>query len=141
MNVLLSIKPEYVDEIVKGNKKYEFRRIIFKNRKIKRIYIYVTAPVGKIIGSFGVGKIIEASPAALWRKCKNSAGISKKDFFEYFKGTKRGFAIQIGPVRHLDEPIDPYSAFEDFTAPQSFFYLPPSVPELDSQDKRLTDFQ
>jgi type I restriction enzyme S subunit len=140
MNVLLSIKPVYVDEIVKGNKKYEFRRIIFKNKKIKRIYIYATAPVGKIVASFAVRKVIEDSPTALWRKCRRSAGISRKDFFEYFKGAKRAFAIQIGLVEHFDEPVDPFSVIEDFTAPQSFFYLPPSIPELDPQDRRLTDF-
>jgi type I restriction enzyme S subunit len=140
MNVLLSIKPEYVDEIFKGSKKYEFRRMIFKNKRIKRVYIYATAPVGKIVGSFAVGGIIEASPAALWRKCRKAAGISRKDFFEYFRGTKRAFAIQIGTVEHLDKPVDPYSTFEDFTAPQSFLYLPPSIPELDPQNRRVTDF-
>jgi len=140
MNVLLSIKPCYVDEILKGNKRYEFRRLIFKNKKVKRIYIYATAPVSKIIGSFTVKKIIQASPIELWRQCKDAAGISRKDFFEYFKGTKEAYAIQIGSVEHFDVPVDPHSAIEDFTAPQSFFYLPPSIPELDSQDKRLIDF-
>ena len=36
MDVLLSIKPKYVDAILKGEKKYEFRKIIFKNKNIKK---------------------------------------------------------------------------------------------------------
>ena len=130
MNILLSIKPEYVDEILRGRKTYEFRRIIFKNRKIGRIYIYATSPVSKIVGSFTIGKIIEASPNMLWKKCRNNAGLSKKDFFDYFKGTKKGFAIQICSVEQFDKPVDPYRAMEDFSAPQSFYYLPPCVLEL-----------
>jgi len=140
MNVLLSIKPEYVAEMLKGNKKYEFRRLIFKNKKINRIYIYATSPVGKIVGSFAVGKILEGSPAGLWRKCKSRAGISKEAFFKYFRGSRRAFAIQITALKHFNEPLDPYSLLDDFTPPQSFCYLPPSIPELDPHDKRLTDF-
>ena len=140
MNVVLSLKPVYAEAILTGKKRYEFRRSIFKNPSVKRVYIYVTAPVGKIVGSFVIRNIIKDSPTAIWRRCKQQAGIPKKDFFEYFKGSKRAFAIQIGPVDHFDEPVDPHSVIEDFTAPQSFFYLPPSVPDLDPQDKRLTDF-
>jgi type I restriction enzyme S subunit len=35
MDVLLSIKPKYVDAILKGEKKYEFRKIIFKIKILK----------------------------------------------------------------------------------------------------------
>jgi type I restriction enzyme S subunit len=59
MKVLLSIKPQYVDEIVKGNKKYEFRKKIFKKKdEVQEIYIYSTSPVKKIIGYFN---LIESS--------------------------------------------------------------------------------
>ena len=30
MRVLLSIKPDFVNEIIKGNKKYEYRKKIFR---------------------------------------------------------------------------------------------------------------
>jgi len=34
MNVLLSIKPKYVEEMVRGRKRYEFRRCVFR-REVK----------------------------------------------------------------------------------------------------------
>ncbi len=43
MNVLLSIKPKYVEKIKNGNKKFEFRKSLFieKNQtKIEKIFIY-----------------------------------------------------------------------------------------------------
>jgi len=37
MNVLLSIKPKYVEEIKKGNKKYEFRKSLCSKEKREKI--------------------------------------------------------------------------------------------------------
>jgi hypothetical protein len=53
--VLLSIKPKYVKSIIEGDKRYEFRKTIFKNREINRIYIYSSSPVKKIVGTFEIG--------------------------------------------------------------------------------------
>lgn len=49
MNVLLSIKPKYIEEIRKGNKKYEFRKTRFRQRHINEAYIYSTSPVKMIL--------------------------------------------------------------------------------------------
>ena len=38
MNVLLSVKPKYAEKIVEGEKKYEFRRAIFKKQDIEKVY-------------------------------------------------------------------------------------------------------
>ena len=50
MNVLLSIKPKYVEEIRKGTKKYEFRKSFCSKKnqgKLEKIFIYSSAPVEK----------------------------------------------------------------------------------------------
>lgn len=62
MKVLLSIKPEFVKEIFNGNKKFEYRKAIFKNKDVKTIVIYATMPVGKIVGEFDIDYIIEKHP-------------------------------------------------------------------------------
>ncbi len=59
MNVLLSIKPKYVNEIINGNKRYEFRKVIFRNRNVTTVYIYSSSPEKQIVGSFEIGDIIE----------------------------------------------------------------------------------
>ena len=53
MNVLLSIRPKYVEEIIKGNKRYEFRKSIFK-KNVEEVWIYATSPTKKIVGTFSV---------------------------------------------------------------------------------------
>ena len=64
MYVLLSIKPKYIDEIAKGNKKYEFRRVIFRDR-MSEAWVYASSPTKKIVGRFLIGEIIEDKPANL----------------------------------------------------------------------------
>ncbi|MDP2845756.1 MAG: ASCH domain-containing protein [Candidatus Methanoperedens sp.] len=124
MNVLLSVKPKYAEKIVKGKKKYEFRRSIFKRNDIERVYIYSSSPVSKIIASFKIEKILVDSPEKIWKLCQKYAGISKKDFFVYFTNSDVAFAIKIGDIDSFKEAIDPYHIIEDFKAPQSFSYVP-----------------
>jgi type I restriction enzyme S subunit len=123
MHVLLSIKPKYVDEILKGKKKFEFRKSIFKKRDISRVFIYSSAPVKKVVASFEIARIIEASPQELWDRCHKSAGIPEQDFFDYFNRSKVGYAIEISNLDRFAEPIDPYALKKDFKAPQSYCYL------------------
>jgi predicted transcriptional regulator len=122
MKALLSIKPKYVEQIIKGNKKYEFRKLIFK-QKVDRIYIYSSAPTKKIIGHFTLSKTIEKSPKELWKELRAVSGISERDFFQYFMGKKKGFAIKIDCLELFDEPIDPQKHIKNFIPPQSFCYL------------------
>ncbi|NKQ39274.1 MAG: hypothetical protein HF967_07405 [Methanosarcinales archaeon] len=121
MNILLSIKPKYANQIIEGNKKYEFRKSIFKNRDLDMVYIYSSSPIKKIVGAFSIKKIIEKHPIQLWSECKNFSGIEKKDFFDYFKGKENGFAIEIGKVEVFN-PIDPKEVILNFIPPQSFCY-------------------
>jgi len=122
MNVLLSIKPKYVNEIVNGNKRYEFRKSVFRQRdNVDRVYIYASSPVKRIVGEFTIKTIMEKHPKELWRICKEFSGISEVEFFDYFKNTDKGYAIEIGMLELFD-PIDPKDHIPDFSPPQSFCY-------------------
>ena len=57
MKVLLSIKPKFVESIIKGNKKYEYRKAIFK-KNVDTVVIYKTTPFCKIIGEFEIDGIL-----------------------------------------------------------------------------------
>lgn len=95
MKVLMSIKPEYVRRIFSGEKKYEFRRKLFR-RDVNAVVVYATLPVGKVYGEFRIAGIIKGAPLYIWRKCCRSAGISKKDFLAYFKGSNSAYALVVG---------------------------------------------
>ncbi|MDO8873128.1 MAG: ASCH domain-containing protein [Methanoregula sp.] len=123
MDVLLSIKPKYVKSIIEGNKRYEFRKTIFKNREINRIYIYSSSPVKKIVGTFEIGDILEDHPVDLWDTVKEYAGIDNRDFFAYFEGKSRAFAIEIQDLQEFTDSIDPYETMPGFVPPQSYCYM------------------
>ena len=126
MNVLLSVKPKYANEIISGRKKYEFRKSIFKRENIEKMYIYSSSPVQKIIAIVDIDGILSDSPKELWGQCHEDAGISEGEFFDYFKNSDIGYAIKISNVQEFSTPIDPYFVDEDFRPPQSFYYLPMS---------------
>lgn len=122
MKVLLSIKPEFVEEIFSGKKRYEYRKRVFK-REIESVVIYASKPVGKIVGEFTIKSILEESPQGIWDKTQKFSGVSKEFFFEYFGDRDEAYAIEIDKIRIYQEPIDPYQGSEKFVAPQSYKYL------------------
>ena len=123
MSILLSIKPKYVNEILKETKTFEFRKTIFKQKGIMFALIYSSSPVKKIVAEFKIGKIYESSPKILWKKYQNRAGVTEKEFFKYFEGKEQGYAIEIKDLRKFSKQIDPKTINPEFRAPQSFSYI------------------
>jgi predicted transcriptional regulator len=122
MNVLLSIKPEFALKIFNGSKRFEFRRSIFKNQDIKKVIVYASHPVGKVIGEFEIEDILHDELPILWSKTKNHSGTSEENFKKYFSNKSKGYAIQIKNAELYDEP-KPLDSLGISTAPQSFMYV------------------
>lgn len=76
MKVLLSIKPSYVDKIRTGRKKFEFRKIIFKNVP-DSIIVYETMPVGKVVGEIFFDRILRDSPKKFGKRRKHMQELAK----------------------------------------------------------------
>lgn len=125
MNVLLSIKPEFAEKILSGEKTLEFRKRSFSNPDaVKRIYLYSSSPDQRIVGSFDLAGVIEGSPTELWRDYGSESGITDKArFMAYFDGAETGFALRISNVSRYPNPIDPCEWVDDFHPPVSFQYL------------------
>ncbi len=148
--VLLSINPEYVRKIESGEKKYEFRKVIFAERQAPirtiysrgepkqqknpeaapiLIYIYETAPAKAITGYFHCEEIISNSPQKLWELFGNSAGIAEENFFQYFRKPrypdiyyKTGHALRISEYTPLENPVK-LATIGVQAPPQNFQYL------------------
>jgi Uncharacterized conserved protein len=119
--ILLSINPEYVEKIIDGTKKFEFRKRL-ADKSVNRILIYATVPMKQIVGEVQVVDTVSASPYALWEMTKKNSGISRKKFREYFKGCKVAYAYCLGKFIKYDPP----KSLDDFgvsSPPQSFIYL------------------
>jgi len=122
MRALLSIKPEYAFKIFEGEKKFEFRKIIFKNPNIKTVVVYASSPVKQVIGEFEIDDIFSLAPDMLWEMTKEHSGISEEFFLEYFANREVAHAIKIKKTRRYRKPLN---LKEDFNAapPQSYRYL------------------
>ena len=123
MKVLLSIKPEYANKIFSGEKKFEYRKSIFK-REIKFIVVYVTKPVGMIIGEFEIDKIISDTPKQIWDLTKEHSGIEEEKFKNYFLNKETGFAIKVKKAKLYkhSKTLKEYNP-KIKVPPQSFCYI------------------
>ena len=117
----MSIRPEFVQRILKREKKFEFRRTIFR-RQVDVVVIYVTNPIQRVIGEFDVAGIIHDSVDNLWECTSEYAGIDRERFVQYYDGRNNGYAIKIGEVRLYEQPLELSTHF-GVSPPQSFVYL------------------
>ncbi|CEN87327.1 ASCH domain-containing protein [Paraclostridium sordellii] len=122
MKAILSIKPEFVEKIVSGEKKYEYRKKIFK-QNIESVIIYATKPVGMFIGEFKVKDVVHGDLENVWEKTYRESGISQKYFNKYFSNHDKAYALEIKDLIVYDKPVEPSIIIENFKAPQSFCYL------------------
>lgn len=124
MKVLLSIKPEYVERIFAGEKKYEYRRSLFKRSDIKTIVVYATKPVGKVVGEFEIDDILSGNPDSIWEQTKLYAGIDEDSYIKYFSERENGFAIGIKKAKIYKRPLELIELNPNIKyPPQSFMYI------------------
>lgn len=122
MKILLSIKPEYVKKIMSGEKKYEYRKRIFK-QNIDSIIVYACKPCGLIVGEIIIDKILCNTAQDLWNTTKQNSEVSKEFFFNYFKDNKKCYAIKIQKFIRYNNPVNPYQYINNFKPPQSYKYI------------------
>lgn len=117
----MSIRPPYAEAIFRGEKRFEFRRAIFR-KAVDVVVVYTTSPTSLVVGEFDVSEIISESIEDLWSRTSRYAGIDKEPFFDYFRGRSVGYAIAIGKVRKYKKPLELADTF-GIRAPQSFVYI------------------
>jgi predicted transcriptional regulator len=119
--ILISIKKEYVDKIISGEKRYEFRTRVAKN-DINKLIIYCTLPTKKVVAEAEIIGIIEMSKEDLWSHTKDYAGIGKEAFMKYFSRSTTAHAYKLGKITVFDreKELNEYGVKH---APQSFVYI------------------
>lgn len=122
MRVLLSIKPEFAYKIFEGKKKFEYRKVIFKNPDIKTVVVYASSPVQRVIGEFEIDEILSSEPTEIWLQTKKHAGISEDFFFEYFSDREVAHAIKIKKTTKYKQPLKLQENY-NVVPPQSYVYL------------------
>lgn len=91
------------------------------------VWIYVKKPIGAVVGSVVAGDAHLFSPSTLWKKFSTVSGLTKAEFFSYFEGVKKGFALSIERGERLTTPVALESLRKTpsgFHPPQFFVRLP-----------------
>lgn len=119
--IMLAIKPEYVEKIFDGLKRYEYRRKC-PNHPISQIVIYETAPVSKVVGTVDVDEMLGTSPHVLYDMTKKWACISEDGYNDYFKGSNVAYAYSLNHPVIFSRPVS-IEKYGLKGAPQSCVYL------------------
>ena len=119
---LMPIHPRYANAILDGSKGAEFRKRRLAP-DIRRVVIYATAPISRIIGEFTIGASVVGSPQEIWRDHGATGEISEPAFHNYFAGKDTAVAFVVTQTRRYAESLaladlDPRPA-----VPQSTIYL------------------
>jgi len=125
--MLLSINPEHVKNILNGKKQFEFRKVRC-SADVDKIIIYSTAPVMRVVAEARVEEIIEDDIMTVWSKTKEHAGISYDFYQKYYEGKKKAVAYRLRDIEAYEEPRS-LSDYGIKYAPQSFIYLGATVLE------------
>lgn len=134
-HILISLIPRHAENIFAGHKQVELRRRTMHIAPGTTAWIYVKLPVGAITGRVTIAAIHLSSPTALWRRFGVASGLSRSEFFDYFKGVVQGVALELVDAKELRQSISLTSLraiSNSFQPPQFFTRLIPSNPVLQS---------
>lgn len=120
--LLLSIKPCFVDKILAGTKRVEYRKRIPKDPQVNHVLIYSSSPVKKIVAEFVLGGFIADTPDRLWERTQEVGDISKDFFMRYFKDKSVAYAYQITDLQVFPAPKS-LSDYSLKSAPQDYCYV------------------
>jgi predicted transcriptional regulator len=124
--IIFSIQPKHAAKIFSGAKRVELRRTRPKDLdKGGLALIYVTSPNRCLAGAFKVTRIIERPLGELWRTVRKKAGITYREFKQYYGGVSTGTGIFFQKVWSFPEPLtlqDLRDELSSFLPPQAFRY-------------------
>ena len=100
-HIIISLNDRHAENILTGRKQVELRRRTMNVESGTIIWIYVKLPVGSIIGCVRVVNVHASSPTSLWRQFGSVSGLSRSEFFDYFKGVTRGVALELEEAERL----------------------------------------
>jgi len=124
--LLLSVRPRFAALILAGTKTIELRRVRPRVVPGDGVLLYVSSPVMALTACSTVERVFEGSPTKLWEVVRSRAGVTRREYDEYFRGAARGAGISLGEVDRFSHAV-PLSELREiwpgFHPPQSFRYL------------------
>lgn len=130
--LLMSIKPEFAERIIRRKKTVELRRK-FSTRWIgHRINIYASAPVMGLIGEARIAGVVTNTPEIIWERFNEQVGCSRAEFNAYAAGADVLYAIELDDVQSYSDGISLTQMSnlvkEHLAPPQSYMTLEKNKP-------------
>ncbi|MBU7438875.1 transcriptional regulator [Paraburkholderia fungorum] len=132
-HVLISLEERHAENILAGTKHVELRRRAMNVKAGTVVWIYVKLPVGRVIGCAKVSAAHSLAPTTLWRRFSSVCGITRREFFDYFDGLSKGFALGLYEPQRLSGTIsltELRAVSAGFQPPQFFIRIAPDSPLL-----------
>jgi predicted transcriptional regulator len=130
--LLLSIRPEFAERILKRTKTVEIRRRFSRRWLGHRINIYASAPVMSLVGEARIAGIVVSKPEEIWSRFENQIGCTRMEFDHYTQGAEELYAMELDEVRAYRDrfPLAQISSLlrENLVPPQSYFTLEKNKP-------------
>lgn len=115
----MSIKPKYVEKILSGEKKYEYRKTLLK-KDVESILVYSTFPVKKVVCEIKLLEVVKGTLEYVYNKTNKESGITLEEFNNYFKNKSIAYAYKLGSIKRLNLTLKEIGVP---TAPQSYQYI------------------
>lgn len=90
---IISIHPRHAHAILEGAKTVELRRRIPSVSIGTRLWIYATRPLGAVIGTVTVERVVRGEPEEIWLKFGHQTGIEWPEYEAYFDGAQEAICL------------------------------------------------
>jgi predicted transcriptional regulator len=87
------------------------------------MWVYVKLPVGRVVGYVIVEAVNQGSPSSIWRRYGKVSGITRAEFFEYYRGRSFATVLCLSDPRKLasDVTLDQLRVWRRNFQPPQFF--------------------
>ncbi len=104
-HALISLEDRFAEGILNGTKLVELRRRSMRLEAGTTVWFYVKVPIGQVIGSARVHSTLALAPSTIWRRYGDVSGLCRAEFFEYFAGVDRAFALVLNQPKRLEAGV------------------------------------
>jgi len=122
--LLLSLRPEYANMILKGKKNVEIRKKFSSRWLMHRVNLYSSFPECSIVGEALIRYICIGNPDNIWENYHDQIGCTKEEYDEYIGNANEIYALFLDEIKPYRDtiPISQLSYYlkKNLTPPQSY---------------------
>ena len=125
--LFVSIKPQFAEKILAGEKSVELRRVRPLDAASGTLVVfYASSPICGVVGTGRIKTIDVDTPTAIWDRHREAVGLPRSEYRSYFKGARDAVGIVLSEVAALPKSVpleDLRERIAGFEPPQSFRYI------------------